>query len=134
MTDLRQNSPFFNRPSPSSADLSNKFAVLLPLSYLFMLHSLDLCYSPPTFAFVFMYPLSERNMNPKQACLRKREEEKSDEASGLHCSSTSVVGAALDTSVGQMNMQPSSGVGSGASATATASYDRGEYLHCSRVI
>ncbi|KAL5970564.1 Transcription factor 4 [Taenia solium] len=78
---------------------------------------------------VFVCPLSERNMNPKQACLRKREEEKSDEASGLHCSSTSVVGATLDASVGQMDMQSSSGAGAGASATATAPYDRGLYQH-----
>ncbi|KAL5110211.1 hypothetical protein TcWFU_004210 [Taenia crassiceps] len=71
----------------------------------------------------------ERNMNPKQACLRKREEEKSDEASGLHCSATSAVGSTLDTSVGQMSMQSSSGASTGASATATVPYDRSLYQH-----
>ncbi|EUB64406.1 Transcription factor [Echinococcus granulosus] len=71
----------------------------------------------------------ERNMNPKQACLRKREEEKGDEVSGLQCSSTSVVSAALDTSVGQINVPSSSGAAVGASAAATTPYDRGLYQH-----
>uniref|UniRef100_A0A5K3FCJ5 BHLH domain-containing protein n=1 Tax=Mesocestoides corti TaxID=53468 RepID=A0A5K3FCJ5_MESCO len=59
----------------------------------------------------------ERNLNPKQACLRRREEEKSEDAAGLHCSSDYTEKLPLESQTGQVSL----------SSSAPAPYDHGMY-------
>ena len=69
---------------------------------------------------------SEKNMNPKHECLRKREEgAKNDDTSGLTCSSTSLVSAALNPPVGQQFSMPSP---SAPGVSSAAAYEHGAFF------